>query len=653
VTSALLTGSLRRTVLAVTVTSLVVVSATVTGLALWSQRRTFGEAERLLLTTQGRVVDRLLVGRGRDLTKVADSFVRPREIQDALASGNRDGLLDAAKPPFNRLSAQAALTQLAYYDASGARIVALPETASPGISALLKSAVAEKKSASGIGRDGGEPVVTLVQPITRQGEIVGFVEVGTAIRRLVPEFAESLSASGGILTRAQGPADASAIRGLSLFAATAPTLPPALAALPETAAGDSPTITTLKRDGATFAIALYPLRSAGASTDTWLVFATDFSGTAGSIDQSLVWLIGVAAVVLVAVTLITSAVLSQRLRPLGQMVGLLGEIADGAGDLTRRLDVDRRDEIGALARSFNTVMAKLHDIIAEVKLATAEVAAAARSVSGASDELASGSQSQAGSLEETAASLEELTGTVRQNADHARQASALAADSRRAAEHGGDVVARAVTSVRDITTASRRIGEITGVIDEIAFQTNLLALNAAVEAARAGEHGRGFAVVAAEVRNLAHRSADAAKEIKHLIEDAVGKVETGSALVDQSGRTLGDIVAAVQQASTIIADIAAASEEQTRGIDQVSRAVSSMETTVTASTGRTEELSSTAHRLARHADELQALVGRFRVEENRRAQTAAPSQRPSVPKSVPAPPARGWAATRRATVLAR
>ena len=131
------------------------------------------------------------------------------------------------------------------------------------------------------------------------------------------------------------------------------------------------------------------------------MFATDFSGTAGSIDQSLVWLIGVAAVVLVAVTLITSAVLSQRLRPLGQMVGLLGEIADGAGDLTRRLDVDRRDEIGALARSFNTVMAKLHDIIAEVKLATAEVAAAARSVSGASDELASGSQSQAGSLEET------------------------------------------------------------------------------------------------------------------------------------------------------------------------------------------------------------------------------------------------------------
>src|SRR2546422_11696966 len=131
---------------------------------------------------------------------------------------------------------------------------------------------------------------------------------------------------------------------------------------------------------------------------------------------------------------------------------------------------------------------------------------------------------------------------------------------------------RAVTSVRDIITASRRIGEITGVIDEIAFQTNLLALNAAVEAARAGEHGRGFAVVAAEVRSLAHRSAAAAKEIKGLIEDAVGNVETGSALVDQSGRTLGDIVAAVQQASTIIADIATASEEQTRGIDQVSRA---------------------------------------------------------------------------------
>ena len=537
-TSAVFTGSLRRTVLAVTVTSLVVVSATVTGLALWSQRRTFGEVERLLLTTQGRVVDRLLVGRGRDLTKVADSFVRPREIQDALAAGNRDGLLDAAKPPFNRLSAQAALTQLAYYDASGSRIVALPETAAPAAGALLKTAVVEKKSASGIERDGGEPAVTLVQPITL-------------------------------------------------------------------------------------------------------------------IDRSLVWLIGVAATVLVAVTLITSALLSQRLRPLGQMVGLLGEIADGAGDLTRRLDVDRRDEIGALARSFNTVMAKLHDIIAEVKLATADVAEAARSVSGASAELASGSQSQAGSLEETAASLEELTGTVRQNADHARQASALAADSRRAAEQGGDVVARAVTSVRDITTASRRIGEITGVIDEIAFQTNLLALNAAVEAARAGEHGRGFAVVAAEVRSLAHRSAAAAKEIKGVIEDAVGKVETGSALVDQSGRTLGDIVAAVQQASTIIADIATASEEQTRGIDQVSRAVSSMETTVTASTARTEELSSTARRLAHHAGELQTLVGRFRVEEHSAVETKAPAPRPGARSRITAPTTRVWPVAERASVLVR
>ena len=242
-------------------------------------------------------------------------------------------------------------------------------------------------------------------------------------------------------------------------------------------------------------------------------------------------------------------------------------------------------------------------------------------------------------------------GDLRQNADHARQASALAADSRRAAEHGGDVVARAVTSVRDITTG--RIGEITGVIDEIAFQTNLLALNAAVEAARAGEHGRGFAVVGAEVRNLAHRSAAAAKEIKGLIEDAVGKVETGSALVDQSGRTLGDIVAAVQQASTIIADIATASEEQTRGIDQVSRAVSSMETTVTASTARTEELSSTARRLAHHAGELQTLVGRFRVEEHSAVETKAPAPRPGARSRITAPTTRVWPVAERASVLVR
>jgi len=147
-------------------------------------------------------------------------------------------------------------------------VVALPETAAPAAGALLKTAVVEKKSASGIERDGGEPAVTLVQPITRQGEIVGFVQVGTAIRRLVPEFAESLSAHGGILTRAQGPPDAATVRGFSLFAPTAPALQPGLGDLPETAAGESPTITTLKRDGATFAIALYPLRPGSCSPAT-------------------------------------------------------------------------------------------------------------------------------------------------------------------------------------------------------------------------------------------------------------------------------------------------------------------------------------------------------------------------------------------------
>ena len=619
-------GSLRRVTLAVTATSLVVVSASVTGLALWSQRRTFGEAERLLLTTQGRVVERLLAVCGRDLTKVADSFVRPKEIQDALVSRDREGLVDAAKPPFNRLSGQAALTQLAYYDASGARLVALHDAPAAAASDLVRAAVTEKRAQSGIDREGSEPTVTLVQPVARQGDIVGYVQVGTSIRKLVPEFAESLSAHGGVLVRGAAPADATTVRGLALFGASASTLPAVLEAVPATAAGETPTVNTVKRDGNSFAIALYPLRASGKAADAWLVLATDVTTTVGLIDRSLLWLVGVATAVLVGVTLITAALLAQRLRPLRQMVGLLGEVAEGAGDLTRRLDVERSDEVGALARSFNTVMAKLHDIITEVKRATSDVAAAARFVSDASAALATGTQSQAGSLEETAASLEQLTGTVRQNADHARQASALATDSRRAAEQGGEVVSRAVTSVRDITTASRRIAEITGVIDEIAFQTNLLALNAAVEAARAGEHGRGFAVVAAEVRNLAHRSAAAAKEIKTLITDAVGKVETGSALVDQSGRTLGDIVTSVQQASTIIAEIAAASEDQSRGIDQVSRAVSSRAATVGGSTARTEELSSTAQALARQADDLQALVGSFRVAadaELRRPQRVA------------------------------
>ena len=246
-------------------------------------------------------------------------------------------------------------------------------------------------------------------------------------------------------------------------------------------------------------------------------------------------------------------------RPLIRMGEVLRDMAEGEGDLTQRLAIHSRDEIGVLAHWLNIFLDKLHDIIAEVTHTSQDLAAAAQQLSATSQQLSTGAQDHAASLEETAASLEQLTSTVKQNADNAVQANQLGMDSRDAAESGGQVVQATVSAMAEIKAASNHMAEIVTAIDEIAFQTNLLALNAAVEAARAGEQGRGFAVVAAEVRNLAQRSASAAKEISGLIQDSVQKVADGSAQVAQSGQTLGDIVDSVKQVTDLVEDIASAS----------------------------------------------------------------------------------------------
>lgn len=254
--------------------------------------------------------------------------------------------------------------------------------------------------------------------------------------------------------------------------------------------------------------------------------------------------------------------------------------------------------------------------VLEVASIADDVASASQQLASAAGELSSGAQEQASSLEETASSLEEITSTIQQNADNAQQANQLAGNSRRVAENGGEVVSKAVQGMGEINTASKRIADIITAIDEIAFQTNLLALNAAVEAARAGEQGRGFAVVAGEVRNLAQRSAGAAKEIKSLIQDSVGKVSTGSELVNESGRTLGEIVTSVKRVTDIVSEIAAASREQASGIEQVNRAVTQMDQVVQTNAAQTEELSATAEQLSEKAVQLQAVVSQFNLTRN-------------------------------------
>jgi methyl-accepting chemotaxis protein len=298
--------------------------------------------------------------------------------------------------------------------------------------------------------------------------------------------------------------------------------------------------------------------------------------------------------------------------------------AAGEGDLTQRLNANgRTGDLQVMVLGINSLLDNMSDLIGQIKAATVEVGRGADEISAGNLDLSQRTEEQSSSLEETAASMEEMTTTVRQNADNAAQANQLATAARDQAERGGSVVGTAVRAMTGINESSRRIADIIGVIDDIAFQTNLLALNAAVEAARAGEQGRGFAVVASEVRSLAGRSATAAREIKNLITDSVRRVEEGSALVSQSGQTLEQIMLSVKKVADIIAEIAASSREQSNGIDQVNKAVGQMDQMTQQNAALVEQASAASQSMARKATELNALIERYRTRDGGRSVTDA------------------------------
>ncbi len=302
-------------------------------------------------------------------------------------------------------------------------------------------------------------------------------------------------------------------------------------------------------------------------------------------------------------------------RALGQTLNALNDIAQGEGDLTRRLDDSSRDEIGRVAKAFNQFAGKIEDMVKEVKSSANTINTSASEIAAGNMNLSQRTEEQASSLEETASSMEEMTSAVKQNADNARQANKLAEGARDQAEKGGEVVGNAVTAMSEINASSKKIGDIISVIDEIAFQTNLLALNAAVEAARAGEQGRGFAVVAGEVRTLAQRSAEAAKDIKDLIQDSVEKVEGGTRLVDESGKTLEEIVNSVKKVTDIVSEISASSNEQASGIEQVNKAVMQMDEMTQQNAALVEQASAASRSSEEEAKHLADLVGQFKVSE--------------------------------------
>jgi len=286
----------------------------------------------------------------------------------------------------------------------------------------------------------------------------------------------------------------------------------------------------------------------------------------------------------------------------------------GAGDLTETLDVRKRDEIGALIQSLGNMQQNLSQVVRSVRQGSESVATASAEIASGNNDLSARTEQQASALEQTAASMEELGSTVRHNADNARQANQLAQSASGVATQGGEVVAQVVATMKDINDSSRKISDIIGVIDGIAFQTNILALNAAVEAARAGEQGRGFAVVAGEVRTLAQRSADAAKEIKSLIGASVERVEHGTVLVDRAGSTMNDVVAAIRRVSDIVAEISAASVEQSQGVSQVGEAVTEMDKATQQNAALVEESAAAAESLRAQAEQLVQAVAVFRLD---------------------------------------
>lgn len=305
------------------------------------------------------------------------------------------------------------------------------------------------------------------------------------------------------------------------------------------------------------------------------------------------------------------------------------------GDLTERVERDYQGSLGQMRDDANNTVDKLSEIISKIRNSSKTISSAANEIATGNADLSQRTEEQASSLEETASSMEEMTSTVRQSADNADQANTLARAAQDKAIQGGNVVSRAVEAMEEINNSSKKISDIIGVIDEIAFQTNLLALNAAVEAARAGEQGRGFAVVAGEVRNLAQRSAAAAKEIKDLIRDSVGKVEDGSRLVNESGATLNEIVAAVENVSSMMREISEAAREQSSGIEQVNTAVSQMDEMTQQNAALVEEVSAAGEAMAEQAASMHQMMEFFRLGDN--VIDEAPMRSKYQSKSLPTP----------------
>ncbi|KVO67700.1 chemotaxis protein [Burkholderia ubonensis] len=455
----------------------------------------------------------------------------------------------------------------------------------------------------------GNLVVTFAVPIMRDGAVKGVVAADVAMNAVIANVKSihPTPASFGMLIDSNGHVVAHPDSKLTLKPVN--DVSTELGALAPASIVNASAPVEVEVGGAAKLVRALPV----PGTDWYALVALDKSeATAGMRSLLTASLITLVADIVIA-SLIVGAITATAFRRLSLVRQAMAAIGSGSGDLTQRLPADGGDEVTDIARSFNSFVDKLQEVMQQIRDASESVRTAANEIAAGNQDLSSRTEAAAASLEETAASMEEITATVGQSAAAAGQADQRAEAASKIASHGGVVVSDVVSTMEKIEEASGRIGDIIGVIDGIAFQTNILALNAAVEAARAGEQGRGFAVVAQEVRSLAQRSAQAAREVKVLVESTVASVEAGSGQVRQAGETMREIVTNVANVTTIISEITHAANEQTRGIQEVNRAVTQLDEMVQQNAALVEQSTAAAAALQTQAHALAATVGQFKV----------------------------------------
>ncbi|KVP79125.1 methyl-accepting chemotaxis protein [Burkholderia ubonensis] len=455
----------------------------------------------------------------------------------------------------------------------------------------------------------GNLVVTFAVPIMRDGAVKGVVAADVAMNAVIANVKSihPTPASFGMLIDSNGHVVAHPDSKLTLKPVN--DVSTELGAIAPASIVNASAPVEVDVGGAAKLVRALPV----PGTDWYALVALDKSeATAGMRSLLTASLITLVADIVIA-SLIVGAITATAFRRLSLVRQAMAAIGSGSGDLTQRLPADGGDEVTDIARSFNSFVDKLQEVMQQIRDASESVRTAANEIAAGNQDLSSRTEAAAASLEETAASMEEITATVGQSAAAAGQADQRAEAASKIASHGGVVVSDVVSTMEKIEEASGRIGDIIGVIDGIAFQTNILALNAAVEAARAGEQGRGFAVVAQEVRSLAQRSAQAAREVKVLVESTVASVEAGSGQVRQAGETMREIVTNVANVTTIISEITHAANEQTRGIQEVNRAVTQLDEMVQQNAALVEQSTAAAAALQTQAHALAATVGQFKV----------------------------------------